>query len=64
MIEQVVEDKYIPDHYQDVDHEANEVGGSAEAVHGALLHCLPHHLPDVRPHAAARGAHVRVPPVR
>lgn len=47
----------------DVDDEADEVGGGAEAVHGALLPGLPRHLHDVGAHAAPRGPALRVPPV-
>ena len=44
---------------QDED-ETDEAGGSLEALHGALLPCLSLHLHDVRPHAQARHAKVRV----
>ena len=44
---------------QDED-ETDEAGGSAEAVHSALLPRLPLHLHDVRPHAQACHAKVGV----
>ena len=44
---------------QDED-ETDEAGGSLEALHSALLPCLSLHLHDVRPHAQARHAKVRV----